>query len=372
MNTRIVSFSVERHDFALSNPSVVAYEALEVAPNLVVRLGLANGLIGYGNAAPDFHVTGETAASVEQTLNERFKPALLGTDATQIELLWARLAALAPAEPSARAAVDIALYDLLGKQAGLPLYRLLGAARREILSSITLSIDDTAACVERARAFCAQGFQALKIKIGLDPSTDSARVRAIRAAAGPAVRLSLDANQGYTLAQTLLVLDKLRDCHIAFIEQPLAAADGAGLRELCQRSPIPVMADEAVLNATDALLTPAPLINLKLMKSGGITGTLKANAVAEARGIRTMLGCMDESRISMAAAAHVALALHNIAYADLDGHVDIVNDLAAGGIELEQGSVRVSEAPGLGITIKSTEIPGGLEKPGEGAAPWQA
>lgn len=356
MNTRIVSVSIQRHDFALSNPSVVAYEALDVAPNIVVQIELANGLIGYGNAAPDFHVTGETAESVEQTLHERFKSVLLGADATQIELLWAQLSALAPAEPSALAAVDIALYDLLGKRAGLPLYQLLGAARREIISSMTLSIDDTAACVERTRAFCAQGFQALKIKIGLDPAADIARVRAIRAAAGPAVRLSLDANQGYTVAQTLLVLNDLRDCDIAFVEQPLPAADLAGLRELCQRSPIPLMVDESVLNATDALLSPAPLINLKLMKSGGITGTLKANAVAEARSIRTMLGCMDESRISMAAAAHVALALHNLAYADLDGHVDILNDVASGGIELERGTVRVSEAPGLGVTLKSKEV----------------
>lgn len=266
MNTRIVSFTVQRRDFALKTPSVVAYEALETATNVVVGLELANGLVGHGNAAPDFHVTGETAESVEQTLQEHFKPALLGADAAQIETLWARLAAIAPTAPSAIAAVDIALYDLLGKQAGLPLYRLLGGARRTIPSSMTLSIDDSIVCVERARAFCAEGFQALKIKIGLDPVTDIARVRAIRAAAGPNIRLSLDANQGYTLAQTLLVLDKLRDCNIAFLEQPLPAADLAGLRELCHRAPIPIMADESVLNATDALLSPAPLINLKLMK----------------------------------------------------------------------------------------------------------
>jgi L-alanine-DL-glutamate epimerase-like enolase superfamily enzyme len=351
MNTRIVSLTVQRHDFALSNPSVVAYEALDTAPNIVVRLELANGLIGYGNAAPDAHVTGETAASVEQTIHELFKPVLLGTDAACIESIWAHLNALAPTEPSARAAIDIALYDLLGKLAGLPLYRLLGAARSEIVSSITLSIDETAACVERTRAFCAQGFQALKIKIGLDAVTDIARVRAIRAAAGSHVRLSLDANQGYTLGQTMLVLDKLRDCDIAFIEQPLKADNLLGMRELCQRSPIPVMADESVLNATDALLTPASLINIKLMKSGGITGALKTNAVAEARGLRTMIGCMDESRISMAAAAHVALALINVAFADLDGHLDIARDVAAGGLSLDEGWVRVSEAAGLGIQV---------------------
>lgn len=352
MTTRISSLETQRHDFQLRNPSVVAYEALDVAPNLVVRLTLENGLVGYGNAAPDEHVTGETAESVAHVLTQLFKPALLGADATRIEALWAQLTALAPTAPSAVAAIDIALYDLLGKMAGLPLCRLLGAARATIETTVTLSIAETATSVAQALEFQAQGFKALKIKIGLDAKADVERVNAVRAAIGPALRLTLDANQGYTLAETLRVLEQLRACDIAFIEQPLNATDLEGMRELCRRAPIPVMADESVLNATDALLTPAPLINLKLMKTGGITGALKANAVAEARGIRTMLGCMDESHISMAAAAHLALALHNFAYADLDGHLDILEDVASGGIFVTDGFVHVGAEAGLGITAE--------------------
>ncbi len=351
MKTRIVALSARRYDFQLRHPSIVAYEALEVAPNVVVRVELENGLVGYGNAAPDAYVTGETAESVEQTINKVFIPALLGTDALQIEAHWAHLNALAPRQPSAVAAIDIALYDLLGQVAGLPLYRLLGAARDEILTSVTLSIEETAANVARALEFQAQGFKALKIKCGLDVEADVARVRAVREAVGQTLRISLDGNQGYTMTQTLRALELLRDCNIAFIEQPLKADDLAGMRELCQRAPLPVMADESVLNAADVLRTPAPLVNLKLMKCGGITGTLKANAVAEARGIRTMIGCMDESRISMAAAAYLALALDNVTYADLDGHLDIVDDVAQGGLAIENGLVRVSQTNGLGITV---------------------
>jgi L-Ala-D/L-Glu epimerase len=351
MNTRIVSLEVQRHDFQLRHPSVVAYEALEVAPNIVVHLRLDNGLIGYGNAAPDAHVTDETAESVAQTIQHLFKPALLGADATRIEALWAQLKALAPTAPSALAAVDIALYDLLGKMAGLPLCHLLGAARDAIETTVTLSIAETATNVAQALEFQAQGFKALKIKIGLEVEADIKRVRAVRAAVGPAMRITLDANQGYTMTETLRALEQLRACDIAFIEQPLKAADLEGMRELCQRAPIPIMADESVLNAMDALLTPAPLINLKLMKTGGITGALKANAVAEARGIRTMFGCMDESSISMAAAAHCALALHNVAYADLDGHLDIVDDVAEGGLLIEDGLVRINQSAGLGLAV---------------------
>lgn len=348
---RIIDLAVFRRDFKLSNPSIITYEAIDVAPNVIVRLECANGLVGWGNAAPDAHVTGETATSVERTIREVFRPVLLGADATRIEMLWPRLNELAPREPTAIAAVDIALYDLLSQTANLPLYYLLGRARDEIVTSVTLSIEETAASVARAREFQARGFQALKIKCGLDVEADIERVRAIRAAIGSAMRLSLDANQGYTVEQTLRLLAAVQDCALAFIEQPVAASDSEGLREICRRSPLPVMADEAVLGARDVLTTPAPLVNLKLMKTGGITGALKANAAAEARGIGVMIGCMDESLISMAAATHVALALNNVAYADLDGHLDIIDDVASSGVKLQAGALSVSERAGLGLMV---------------------
>jgi L-alanine-DL-glutamate epimerase-like enolase superfamily enzyme len=346
---RIVDISTIRRDFKLRHPSVVAYEATETAPNIIVRVELENGLAGWGNAAPDEHVTGETAEGVERTINQIFRPLLIGQDALRIERLWSQLRVLAPKQPAAIAAIDIALYDLLGQVAGLPLCKLLGNARGEISTSVTLSIEETGASIARAIEFQAQGFKVLKIKCGLDANEDIARVRAVRQAVGDAMQISLDANQGYSVEATLRVLAALRDWEIAFIEQPVAADDIDALREVCRHSPIPVMADESVLDAEDVLISPAPLVNLKLMKTGGITGALKANAVAEARGIHAMIGCMDESRISMAAAAHVALALDNVVCADLDGHLDIVDDVASGGILIEDGLVRISDGVGLGL-----------------------
>jgi L-alanine-DL-glutamate epimerase-like enolase superfamily enzyme len=353
---RIVDVTTFRRDFKLQNPSVVAYEAIETAPNLLVRIELENGLVGWGNAAPDAHVTGETAEGVERTINQLFRPFLIGQEASRIEWLWSRLCGLVPKQPTAIAAIDIALYDLLGKAAGLPLCKLLGPARDEILTSVTLSIEETMMSVARGLDFQAQGFKALKIKCGLDAGEDIARVRSVRQAVGDAVRISLDANQGYSVETTLRVLADLRGCDIAFIEQPVAAGDIEALRELCRRSPIPVMADESVLGAADVLATPAPLVNLKLMKTGGITGALKANAVAEARGIRAMVGCMDESRISMAAAAHVALALGSVPYADLDGHLDIIEDVASEGILIAGGMVHVGAGAGLGLWVSDKLI----------------
>jgi L-alanine-DL-glutamate epimerase-like enolase superfamily enzyme len=352
---RVVDVSIDRRDFKLSHPSVVAYESSETAPNVITRVELENGLVGWGNAAPDQAVTGETADDVERIIKEVFRPFLLGVKASRIEMIWAKLNELAPHRPTAIAAIDIAFYDLLGKAANLPLASILGQARDWIETSVTLSIGETAMSVARARAYQARGFRALKIKCGLSASEDIERVRKVRAAVGPGMRITLDANQGYGVAEALRVIEALRDCDIAFIEQPIAAGDSDGLREVCARSPIPVMADESVLDARDLLITPAPLVNLKLMKTGGVTGALRCHAVAEARGIPVMIGCMDESVISIAAAAHLAVALNNIAYADLDGHLDIIDDLARDGVKIEDGKLSVSESAGLGVTVGDAE-----------------
>jgi len=346
---QIKDVSIIRRDFKLANPSIIAYEALDVAPNVIVRIELENGLIGWGNAAPDEHVTGETADTVENTISNLFKPFLLEKDAQRIELIWPQLFEMAPNEPSAIAAIDIALYDLLGKAAELPIYKMIGHARDAMATSVTLSIEDTAISVRRAVELQSHGFKALKIKCGLDVEQDIVRVKSIRSNVGEEMRLSLDANQAYSIEETLHLLAELCDCDMAFIEQPVAANDPEAMEEICRRSPIPVMADESVLCAADVLKTPASLVNLKLMKTGGITGALKASAVAEARGLPVMIGCMDESRISMAAAAHLALALNNVRYADLDGHLDLVEDVAGGGILIEDGLVQVGSEAGLGL-----------------------
>lgn len=353
---RIDNITVTRRDYELRNPSIVAYEAMDVAPNIIVRIDTDRGLTGWGNAAPDEHVTGENADSVWQVITESFLPELRGREVERIDRIWHRLRELAPDSPTAIAAVDIALYDLLGKAANLPVHRLIGAARDGMLTSVTLSIEELELSLERARNFCAQGFRFLKIKCGLDVDSDIVRVRAVRRVVGPDCKLSIDANQGYDTDQTLYIADVLRECGIEFIEQPVPATDLDAIRVVCARSPIPIMADESVLDGRDMLLTPAPLANLKLMKSGGITGAIKANAVAEARGIRTMVGCMDESRISMAAAAHLALALQNIQYADLDGHLDIIDDVASEGLTITEGEVRLIDAPGLGIAVSHDAV----------------
>lgn len=357
---RIAKIDVVPVEFKLRQVTAIAYEAPETAPNIVVRVETDGGEVGWGNAAPDTHVTGETPESVERVLREQFAPAIHGADPLQIRPLWDELNRLAPGNPTAVAAIDIALYDLLGKICGLPLYELLGHSRDAIGTFVTLGIEETEVSVSKARALCGGGFRALKVKCGLAPDKDVERIRAIRSAVDTSTTMCIDANQGYDAPTALWVTDQLKDQRIEFIEQPTPANDLAALAEVAHNSPIPVMADEAALSPADISRViercGVQAVNIKFMKIGGITGALAGIALAQAAGIPVMLGCMDESVISIAAALHVALVQNGVKYADLDGHLDIVDDVATRGVVLERGLMRAVDAPGLGVDVSESFI----------------
>lgn len=262
----------------------------------------------------------------------------------------------APQAPAARAAIDMALYDLLGQRAGLPLYQLLGFARPQILTSMTLGIASIEESVRHAQEFVKAGFRALKIKTGLDWQEDVERVKAIRAAVGSAIALRVDANQGYPLQQALNFIRDVESCRIEFLEQPVRAKDLNDLKLIRASSKIPIMADESALSPEDVFTLAAhgfvDMVNVKLMKTGGISDATRATAVAAARKLPVMLGCNDESRISIAAAVHLACALPGVQYADLDGAFDLVDDIASGGFTVQDGFLIPGEMPGLGVKVQ--------------------
>ena len=342
--------------FRLRNPYTIAYDSIATAPNLLVRIETSNGLIGWGNAAPDAHVTGETLAMTEASLSTAIIPALLGREALALSAIHQTLQQYAATAPAACAAIDIALHDLLGKFVSLPLYKLLGWARPKILTSITIGIATIAESVRQAREFINAGFRVLKIKTGVNWQEDAERIHAIRASIGAAIALRIDANQGYNAEQAVEFSRHVASCQIEFIEQPTPAKNLAALKAVRASSKIPIMADESALSSNDVLTLAASgavdMVNLKLMKTGGITSTTHATAVAAAGKMPVMLGCNDESRISLAAAVHLACALGNVQYADLDGAFDIVEDVAAGGFELRDGYLIPSDQSGLGVDVK--------------------
>jgi len=342
--------------FRLKNPYTIAYDSIATAPNVVVRIETNSGLIGWGNAAPDSHVTGETIAMTEASLSTAIIPALLGREARALSAIHETLQQKTPQTPAACAAIDMALYDLLGRSVNLPLYKLLGWARPQILTSITIGITTIEESVRQAREFVKAGFCVLKIKTGLDWQEDAERVKAIHDIVGSKIALRVDANQGYGVQQAMEFIRAVERCQIEFIEQPTPAKNIADLKTIRESSKIPIMADESALSSNDVLTLAASgavdMVNLKLMKTGGLTSAMQATAVAAAGKMPVMLGCNDESSISIAAAVHLACALSGVQYADLDGAFDIVDDVAVGGFELQDGYLIPSNKPGLGVEVK--------------------
>jgi L-alanine-DL-glutamate epimerase-like enolase superfamily enzyme len=349
----ISGLSAHRLSIPLKTGYAIAYASYDTADNVVVSVETRDGFVGWGCAAPDTEVTGETVEDTLGALRDELAPALERAGDSPAEELLRMVEEAAPAAPAARAAVDVALFDLWGHHQGVPVQTLLGGARCEIPTSITIGIMDVDATCESASESVAAGFSILKIKGGRDAEEDIERIRALRRRLGAPVALRLDVNQGYSVRQAVSVMDALAG-EIEFIEQPVDADDVDGLAELAARSVLPVMADESVLGPDDAieiLERGIPLLCVKLMKSGGITAAARVCDVARQHGARVMIGCMDELPISMAAAAHLALSHPAVAFADLDGHLDMQQRVATGGLVINNGRVSVTTEPGLGVRV---------------------
>lgn len=336
----------------LEEPYTIAYDTYDTASNVFLRLDTGSGPVGFGCAAPDPEVTGETPSTVLAALDEIARPLLVGSDPLRIAMLVERVREPMAAHPSARAAVDMALHDILGRTAGLPLWKMLGGYRDRMLTSMTVGILPLEETVERARHWVGCGFKCLKLKGGADHLEDAERVIAVRQAVGPAIELRFDANQGFSVAQALEFAEKCRTAEIAIFEQPTPRSDHEGLGLVTNTVSIPVMADESLMDLRDALRLArrglVDMFNVKLMKVGGIADALQVNSVARSAGLEVMVGCMDESAFAIAAGLHFALARPNVEYADLDGHIGLIGDPAPNALTLRDGFLYPTDLPGIG------------------------
>jgi len=341
-----------RCDMKLSEPYTIAYETVETASNIFLVLDTGT-LRGAGCAAPDEPVTGETPEQTLALLRDEVGPALVGRDPLRPAALLERLRPLLEGRPAATAAVDMAIWDLVGQKAGLPLWRLFGGYRTRIPTSVTIGILDVEETVERALDLTRQGFRCLKIKGGLSAELDAERILKVRAAVGSRIELRFDANQGYTVEQTQTFVTNVRPAKLELIEQPTPKDSLEQLGRATAAVSLPVMADESLMSLRDAFKLArrdlADMINVKLMKVGGLSQALKIDAVSQSAGIEVMVGCMDEAALGIAAGLQYALARRNVHYADLDGHLDLIDDPTAGAVTLKDGLLWASEEPGLGF-----------------------
>jgi L-alanine-DL-glutamate epimerase-like enolase superfamily enzyme len=280
---------------------------------------------------------------------------VIGRDPLAIESLVTEIGAMVHSNPSVVAAYDTALFDILGKAAGLPVFRLLGGDKAAFETDVTTGIDTPENMAANAKAHAGGGYKTLKVKVGLDPDEDVSRIQAIREAIGYDIKLRIDANQGWTVPQAIYALKKMEKFRIQLVEQPVVAWDTAGLKTVRSESPIPIMADEAIFLPSDAIklikAEACDFFNIKLMKAGGILNSVRIAHIADAANMRCMVGCMLDSNIGLTAAAHVVASQRNIVYADLDGNTEHVVDPVIGGMTVKAGTITLPETPGLGLDV---------------------
>jgi len=344
-----------REDVPLTRPYTIAFRSVDSVRMHFVALHAAGGAVGLGCASPEPHVTGETAEACAAALDDAALEWLRGEDVRELPRLCRSLAARMPHAPAARAAMDMALHDLLGQHMGLPLADLLGRAHDALPTSITIGIKGVDETLEEAREYLGRGFRVLKVKLGHSLEEDVARLARLRETLPADTVLRVDPNQGYGAGDVRAFVARTSDLRIEFLEQPMPAADLAALRALPAAVRERIAADESLLGPADALSLLAPpracgIFNIKLMKCGGVWAARRIADIADTAGVELMWGCMDESAISIAAALHAALASPATRYLDLDGSLDLARDVATGGFALADGVMRTLDGPGLGLT----------------------
>lgn len=339
----------------LRTPFKTALRTVNSVEDIIVEIHTDTGNIGFGEAPPTGVITGDTKGAIVGAINDHIKKNIIGMDIENFEEIMLKLDKCILKNTSAKAAVDIALYDLYGQLYNAPIYKLFGGYRKEIITDITISVNDPEEMAKDSLDAIRRGFKTLKIKVGKDALVDIERMKAIRKVVGYDVKLRIDANQGWKPKEAVKALKRMEDegLDIEFVEQPVIAHDIEGLKFVTDNVSIPVLADESVFSPEDALnilqKRAADLINIKLMKTGGLHNALKICSAAEIYGVECMIGCMLEAKISVNAAVHLAAAKSIITKIDLDGPVLCNVDPIEGGAIFDEYRITLNDAPGLGI-----------------------
>jgi L-alanine-DL-glutamate epimerase-like enolase superfamily enzyme len=351
----IVDVRCQRVTVPLRTPFVTALRRATAVESVVVQLVDSDGCFGFGEAPQVWQVTGESLASAEACVLAPLAAVVQDHDPDDLVPLLHEIEGAVVANHGAKAAMDVALHDLVARRRGVSLPVLLGATTHRVETDVTLSAGaaDELAAVARQRVD--DGFGTLKLKIGADAVGDVARVRAVREAIGPRVALRLDANQAWTARQAVTVITAMEDAGLGLelVEQPVPAADLDAMAWVTSRVDTPIMADEGVFGVRNLVEVihrrAADIVNVKLAKSGGLRAAATMLEVARAHGIGTIVGSMMEGPIGVGAAASLAAAYGTSSVSDLDAALWAYASPVTGGLRYDADTVVLPNAPGLGI-----------------------
>jgi L-alanine-DL-glutamate epimerase-like enolase superfamily enzyme len=335
------------------------------SPYVLVKVHTDAGLVGFGEATISALWSGETQAGTVAAIRDYIAPQLIGTDPRDITAARRAMDFIIKLNPFTKSAVEMALWDIAGKAAGVPVYRLLGGKVRDrIRIKLVLWAYDIPTVRCMAERFLGMGVSCLKVKVGLNPAEDIARVRAVRQLAGPDLPLTIDANCGWTIQQARACLQQLADMKLVLAEQPIPAGDPAALAEVRRAALCPIMADESVFTLQDAwhLTThrAADIFSIYPGKHGGIASTVEIATVAKAAGLRCAIGSNLELGIGTAAMLHVAAALPEVDSdsfpADTIGPIYHDADLITQPLDLGPPYATVPNGPGLGVELDEEQV----------------
>jgi len=335
---------------------------------VVTRVYTDEGIVGIGEATPgsipaSYHY--ESQESIISTINTYMAPAMIGKNPFDFETIFEEIGKIIYGNPFALAAIDFALYDIIGKKTGLPVCRLLGGVFREkvplvwVLSLATKTEDIAKEAVEMVE----KGYRTLKIKVGVDPKLDVERVKAVRNAVGDHAEIRVDTNQGWTPDLAIKMIKKLEKYELQLVEQPVAGWDLSGMARVTKAVDVPIMADESVFSPETAIkivkMEAADILNVKVMKPGGLYNSKKIASIAEAANIPCVIGSMLETGIGTAASAHFAAAHRVVTYAcEMIGPLFLAEDIVTKPIRIENGFLRIPTRPGLGVELNLERLEG--------------
>ena len=359
---KIREIQIGKVSIPLKKPFKTALRQVNSAEDIIIKVVTDTGEIGYGNAPPTAVITGDSQDSIVGAIRYTIGPKLIGMDVDNLEGIMTAIDTAMLNNSSAKAALDIAVYDLFGKLHGIPLYKLFGGYSNTMVTDLTISVNEPEEMVRDSQEAVAAGYRALKLKVGTDAALDIQRVKAIRAAVGYDIDIRLDANQGWTPKEAVRTIRKFEDLGlgIELIEQPVKAHDFEGLKFVTNHVETDIMADESAFGPYEVFqllaMSACDLINIKVMKAGGLHNALRIASFAETVGMQCMMGCMLESKVGITAAASIAGGKRIITRADLDAAVLLAEDPVIGGISYDKNQLIISDAPGLGISdIKGWE-----------------